>query len=327
MAIMNNVSNENELSKDDSAVSTVTEFFKTSYQTHVGADFIDKGIAKLTPERMLISGEIANQLIFTKPCMLPKQVWGGGVGFRSSNRMHRLMKRLEIPADTFPPGELFWLRFVVNPQEWVPHPYNVPHWALDSFSVFSRILNDKFAFSICKQWEQENNEAVDATVKQRLQSFQLQYKAGYNSGFAYVDIAVLINPPASELLQANTIWQHETQLADLVKTLFPDAIREYSPSWLGGKRLDIYVHSQRVAFEYQGEQHYQPMSHYGGAKGLASRQLQDQFKRELCAANGVTLIEWKYTVPISMEILLKELTRLGITGFQNCSETPIHRNY
>jgi hypothetical protein len=118
-------------------------------------------------------------------------------------------------------------------------------------------------------------------------------------------MAVLINLPALELRQANTIWQHETQLADLVKILLPDAIREFSPSWLGGKRLDNYVHSQRFAFEYQGEQHYQPMSHYGGAKRLASRQLQDQRKRELCALNGVTLIEWKYTVPISMEIPLK----------------------
>jgi hypothetical protein len=307
--------NENKLPNDNATLSALTEFFKTSYQTHVCADAanaIDGGIAKLAPETMLISGDIANRLIFTKPYMLPKRVWGGGVGFRSRSRMHRLLKFLEIPSDTFPSGELFWLRFTVNAQEWVPHPYNVPHWALESFAVFSGIRNDKFAFSICKQWEQENNEAVDAIVKQRLQPFQFQYKAGYNSGFAYVDVAILINPPAPELLQANTIWQHETQLADLVKTLFPDAIREFSPSWLGGKRLDIYVHSQRVAFEYQGEQHYQPMSMYGGTKGLANRQQQDQRKRELCAANGVTLIEWKYTVPISMGILLKELTRLGI---------------
>ncbi|MGB8367798.1 MAG: hypothetical protein WCF71_00745 [Verrucomicrobiia bacterium] len=145
-----------------------------------------------------------------------------------------------------------------------------------------------------------------------MNSFQLQCKAIYNSGFAYVDVAILINPPARELLQANTIWQHETHLADLVKTLYPDAIREISPSWLHGQRLDIYVPSKRIAFEYQGEQHYQPIAMYGGAAGLEKRRRQDGHKRELCAANGVTLIEWKYTVPISKEILLKELTRLGI---------------
>jgi len=41
-------------------------------------------------------------------------------------------------------------------------------------------------------------------------------------------------------------------------------------------------------------------------------QRQDQRKRELCAANGVTLIEWKYTMPISQEMLLKELARLDV---------------
>ena len=127
-----------------------------------------------------------------------------------------------------------------------------------------------------------------------------------------MDVAILINPPVRELLQANTIWQHETRLADLVKMLYPDAIRELSPSWLRGQRLDIYVPSKRIAFEYQGEQHYQPIAVYGGAEGLVKGQRQDQRKRELCAANGVTLIEWKYTMPISQEMLLKELARLDV---------------
>jgi len=94
--------------------------------------------------------------------------------------------------------------------------------------------------------------------------------------------------------------------------LYPDAIRELSPSWLRGQRLDIYVPSKRIAFEYQGEQHYQPIAVYGGAEGLVKGQRQDQRKRELCAANGVTLIEWKYTMPISQEMLLKELARLDV---------------
>jgi hypothetical protein len=310
---MNSVPNKNELFNNDTAVSALKDLFKTSYHSSVNADAIEKGIARLTPETMPISGEIANQLIFTKPCMLPKRVWGGGIGFRSLKRMKRLLEFFEMPPDTFPSGELFWLRFVVDSEAWVPHPYNVPHWALESFGTFSRIRNDEIAFSICKQWEKENNDAVYAIIKERLQSFKLQYQAVYNSGFSYVDVAILVNPPTPELLRASTIWQHETQLADLVKTIFPDAVREYSPSWLYGKQLDIYVHSQRLAFEYQGEQHYQPMSHYGGKAGLANRQLQDERKRELCAANGVTLIEWKYTTPISMEILLKELAQVSIT--------------
>ncbi len=55
---MNGTSNQNKLLKDDVAVSTVTEFFKTSYQSYGHTDVIGKGIAKLTPETMLISGEM-----------------------------------------------------------------------------------------------------------------------------------------------------------------------------------------------------------------------------------------------------------------------------
>ena len=224
---MNSVPNKNELFNNDTAVSALKDLFKTSYHSSVNADAIEKGIARLTPETMPISGEIANQLIFTKPCMLPKRVWGGGIGFRSLKRMKRLLEFFEMPPDTFPSGELFWLRFVVDSEAWVPHPYNVPHWALESFGTFSRIRNDEIAFSICKQWEKENNDAVYAIIKERLQSFKLQYQAVYNSGFSYVDVAILVNPPTPELLRASTIWQHETQLADLVKTIFPDAVWEY----------------------------------------------------------------------------------------------------
>ena len=310
---MSDVLNESKLAKDDAALSALADFLKSSYGTGQGMDVkLERRIAGLTPETMLITGDVADRLIFSKPYMLPKRVWGGGIGFRSSRRMSRLLELLGIASGTIPLGDMFLIRFQIAPQAWVPHPYNVPSWALASFRVFSRIRNDKFAFSICKQFEQENNKAVDAIVKQRLNSFQLQCKAVYNSGFAYVDVAILINPPVRELLQANTIWQHETRLADLVKMLYPDAIRELSPSWLRGQRLDIYVPSKRIAFEYQGEQHYQPIAGYGGAEGLVKGQRQDQRKRELCAANGVTLIEWKYTMPISQEMLLKELARLDV---------------
>lgn len=304
--------NETKLTKDAAAFSELVELLKKSYATRAdwGAT-LERRIAGLNPETMLITGEVADRLIFTKPYMFPKKVWGGGIGFRSLRRMNRLLELLGMAPGTFPSGDIFLVRFQIAPQEWIPHPYNVPSWALVSFGAFSSIRNDKFAFSICKQWERENDEAVDGIVKQRLCSFQLQSRAAYNSGFAYADVAILINPPASELLQANTIWQHEAQLAVLVKTLYPDAIRELSPSWLGGQRLDIYVPSKRIAFEYQGEQHYQPIEIYGGAEGLLKRQRQDQRKRELCAANGVMLIEWKYTLPISKGMLLKELARIA----------------
>ena len=304
-------------SKNSSEMNSLSEWIKSWQESYVpvgATNAIEREIAQLSRDEIPISGVIADQLIFTRPQLLPLKVWGGGVGLRSQKRMSRLFELLKVTPWAFPMGEAFLVRFQVNPQGWIPHPYNVPTWALDSFVRFSAIHNDKEAFLICKQWEKENNEAADAFVKERLRAFPVQCSATYNSGFTYLDVGILINPPTPELLQANTIWKHETQLAELVKALYPDAVREFSPPWLLGQRLDIYVPSLRVAFEYQGEQHYEPISIFGGEEGLMSRQRQDQRKRELCKVNGVILIEWKFSTPISQEFLTKELSRYGLSS-------------
>ena len=47
--------------------------------------------------------------------------------------------------------------------------------------------------------------------------------------------------------------------------------------------------------EYQGSQHYQASSKFGGKKGLFQQQFNDNKKRRFCALNGIKLIEIPYT--------------------------------
>ena len=47
--------------------------------------------------------------------------------------------------------------------------------------------------------------------------------------------------------------------------------------------------------EYQGKQHYQPSSKFGGAKGFYQQQYNDNKKRRFCAMNNYTLVEIPYT--------------------------------
>lgn len=47
--------------------------------------------------------------------------------------------------------------------------------------------------------------------------------------------------------------------------------------------------------EYQGRQHYEPSSKFGGKRGLYQQQFNDNKKRRYCALNNINLIEIPYT--------------------------------
>ena len=105
----------------------------------------------------------------------------------------------------------------------------------------------------------------------------------------------------------STKWKSEFELFKLVHAKYKDTIYQYKANWLGLQSLDIYVPSQKLAFEYQGLQHYEPIDFWGGKEGLKYRQKLDEQKRKLCKENNVKLIEWRYDEPISKIMLDKKL--------------------
>ena len=71
----------------------------------------------------------------------------------------------------------------------------------------------------------------------------------------------------SALLQNGKIpirWKSEYRLYATVKKLYPDAVFQYAPDWLKRQKIDIYIPSLRIAIEYQGKQHYEPVEFFGG---------------------------------------------------------------
>jgi hypothetical protein len=60
-------------------------------------------------------------------------------------------------------------------------------------------------------------------------------------------------------------------------------------------QLDVFIPLHNLAIEYQGIQHYKPISFFGGEKRLKIRQNLDSEKREVCLKNGIILIEVPYT--------------------------------
>ena len=94
-------------------------------------------------------------------------------------------------------------------------------------------------------------------------------------------------------------WRNEFAVYTLVKAYYPDAEYQYRASWLDKQSLDIYIPSITVGIEYQGAQHYEAVDLFGGEEGLRKTQERDRLKEERCAKNGVTLIKWKYDIPVN----------------------------
>lgn len=108
-------------------------------------------------------------------------------------------------------------------------------------------------------------------------------------------------------------WASEVALLDLVRKFWPLAVHQWRPNFLGLQSVDIHVPELGLAIEYQGQQHYEPVTLFGGEEGFRSTQARDGKKRALLAANGVQLLEWPYDVPITEEQLIIRLSEIGIS--------------
>jgi len=110
----------------------------------------------------------------------------------------------------------------------------------------------------------------------------------------------------SELIkkgEATSGWKSEQQVYALVSQRYPDAVFQYHTGWLGMQSLDIFIPSLSVGIEYQGQQHYEAIDYFGGIEKFEAQVAADTKKRQLCEENGVKLIYWKYTEPITVEML------------------------
>jgi hypothetical protein len=100
-------------------------------------------------------------------------------------------------------------------------------------------------------------------------------------------------------------WVSEVELLNLVRDIFPNekVIHQASPDWLGLQRLDIFLPRLKMAIEYQGRQHYEPVRYFGGEEGFQRNQERDKRKAELCAQNGVALLYFRYDESINREVV------------------------
>lgn len=107
--------------------------------------------------------------------------------------------------------------------------------------------------------------------------------------------------------------KNETECWLLFEELTGQKFAKSKPKWLDGLELDGYNEALRLAFEYQGEQHYLyiPHFHRGGEEDLHAQQERDRRKAELCHEEWVTLIEIPYWVKDKRAHIRAALEELG----------------
>lgn len=98
-------------------------------------------------------------------------------------------------------------------------------------------------------------------------------------------------------------WAAEEQCRKWFENHFHQPFPQMWPRWLLSSsarkhpmQLDGYNVELELAFEYQGKQHYDPVSYFHGtSKRYADQIRRDQEKAALCGKHGVTLIIIPYT--------------------------------
>ena len=95
----------------------------------------------------------------------------------------------------------------------------------------------------------------------------------------------------------------EIKIEEILQYAGLDFIEEYSfPDLISSSgrplRFDFAIFDDDgeldFLIEYQGIQHYEPKSKFGGAAGLRKQQFNDNKKRLYCKKHGITLIEIPY---------------------------------
>jgi len=90
----------------------------------------------------------------------------------------------------------------------------------------------------------------------------------------------------------------EKKLYDILNTKFNNVISQYKPNFLNtlGKpqSIDIFFPDINLGIEYQGRQHFVPISKFGGKNGFIRTVERDTRKYNLCKENNLSLIYFSY---------------------------------
>lgn len=114
-------------------------------------------------------------------------------------------------------------------------------------------------------------------------------------------------------------WKSEELCLRYVKEIFGEnkVIHQHRPYFLrtgkGQLSYDIYVVSKKIAIEYQGKQHFEPIELFGGIENFKLQQKRDEIKKELSQKHGIKLIYINYWENITVDLIKEKIKNFGLT--------------
>ena len=108
-------------------------------------------------------------------------------------------------------------------------------------------------------------------------------------------------------------WKSEQIVYEIVKQLYPknSVWYQYRPDFLktekGQLSYDIFIGKMKVAIEYQGKQHFEPVEIFGGKENFEKQKERDVLKKKLSDENGIKLVYINYWEDITAELIRKKV--------------------
>lgn len=163
------------------------------------------------------------------------------------------------------------------------------------FSMFTKTYPKRIFYNQpYEYYSSKNNDTVDLNWKEVTLNFD-KWHDEFNRLVEDLMLKGIIHPR----------WINEFLLYAIVNAFFPHAIYQFHDEWLGRQSLDIYIPSLRIGIEYQGQQHYEAVEIFSGEEGFEQRKILDARKKHLCEKNNIKLIEWPFTMKVTIENFIK----------------------
>jgi len=122
------------------------------------------------------------------------------------------------------------------------------------------------------------------------------------------------NNEATNYIRPINKWKSEELVYKLTKKIYKNdaVIYQHRPFFLrslngGQMSYDVYISKKKIAIEYQGKQHFEPIAFFGGEEAFNDLKKRDEQKKELSVKNGVTLVYINYWEEITETLIMEKI--------------------